>query len=540
MENNKKNKKGSALAFMLVIMTVVSILLVSILQYVSSQIKYGSYNYSKEEAFQIAEAGMNYYKWYLAHVMETRTTPQDVLDYWENGDGYGNSPLGTEHDCDESGAYIANYSSGSVKGKYCIEVTPPEDWSTIFTVKIVGWTDKAPETKRTIQARFRKPSFSDFMLVSDKQFTLGDRTETHGRVHSNEGVYFNGVAYNIVSSEKDTYSFDGTILGIGSGTKSGVWTRWSNEFNTVQGENVFQAGKQIGTSEGATHWSFPAIDYWIDYAKSKVPGGAATPTNNICNDDACYFNNTGEGREIILNGSTFTVCDVNSYYDSCPDLTDPVTGIEYNFCKIFFVNIPKYSIKSYARTNGTTGSGCSSCSGICAPRGPFNIPDNGVIYVENNAWVRGILGNSSNHKKVTIIAASPGKNIIVGHAGANSNILYSSRDGEDVLGLLAQNNIEIAKDSPSTFSIDGALMSRNGRVGRDFYLDLASFFNSSTINFYGSIVSYNKPTIEQVVFGSFSSGYKNVNFNFDNNLIYYPPPFFPTGVGYSLDNWEEL
>ena len=49
---------------------------------------------------------MNFYKWYLAKEMETRTTPQDVLDFWANDD-----PIGTEHDCDEAGAYVANYEA---------------------------------------------------------------------------------------------------------------------------------------------------------------------------------------------------------------------------------------------------------------------------------------------------------------------------------------------------------------------------------------------------------------------------------------------
>jgi hypothetical protein len=28
--------------------------------------------------------------------------------------------------------------------------------------------------------------------------------------------------------------------------------------------------------------------------------------------------------------------------------------------------------------------------------------------------------------------------------------------------------------------------------------------------------------------------------NFDNNLLYYPPPYFPTGTEYSIDLWDEL
>ncbi|HRZ95340.1 MAG TPA: pilus assembly PilX N-terminal domain-containing protein [Candidatus Moranbacteria bacterium] len=537
---NIKNRKGSVLAFMLVIMTAITIILVSILQYISSQMRYGFHSYDREESLQIAESGINFYKWYLAKEMNTLTTPQEVLDYW-NGD-----PIGIDYDCDETGAYISDYESGNVKGQYCIEVDPPDEWSTVFTVRSVGWTEGNSNLKRTIQARFRRPSFSEFMIVGDKQFTLNDQAEVHGRLHSNEGIHFNGVAYNTVSSEADTYYYSDALIPWGQwGWKNGVWTYWSGEYNNTLNKDVFQVGKQIGTSQGATHWDFPSVDPYINFARTKSLEGVSPP-NTPCDSNGCYFNNTGEGRKITLNGGTFSACDVNSYCGNCKTINVDLGGYTFPFnlgcCQgtwilgVICTNYcNKYSIINYKRTDGTSGT-CSSCSGQCAARGPYAIPNNGVIYVEDNVWLGGTLGASSNHKRVSILAAdmslNPGPSMFLGE----NNLTYSSYDGSDMLGLLGQNNVEIIKASQDNLRIDGALMARYGRVGRDlYYLD-----SRNSVTFYGSIMTNGKFNVGKGIIPTIDVGYQHSYLNFDNNLLYNPPPFFPTGVGYSMDSWEEL
>lgn len=529
--NSKKIFKGSALAFVLVIMSAVLILLVSILQYIASQFKYGFYNYQKEESLQIAEAGINFYKWYLNKEMETRTTPQDVQDFWAN-----DNPIGTEHDCDESGAYIVNYQSGDVNGKYCLEVTPPDEWSTIFTVRSVGWTDKNPNIKRTVQVRFRRPSFSEYMLVGNQQLVLNDEAVAHGRIHSNEGVAFNGVAYNIVSSEKSTYSYNGAIFGWGAATKPGVWTYWNNEYNNTLHQNVFQAGKQVGTAQGATHWDFPSVNSYINFARSESmeginPPEAGDPCNSsghtFCDSSGCYFNNCGEGRHIIMNGSTMNVCTVNSY---CTNQLGCCLGF---LCWAGYFE--KYSPMNYKKNSGT--GTCNSCSTGNECASTYSIPNNGAVYVEDNAWVEGTVGSSSGHKRVSLVAAditlaSEGKNIFIGR----NNLVYSSYEGADIIGLLAQNDVEIIRNSQNNLRIDGALMAKNGRVGRDLYIvDLPN-----SVTFFGSIISNGVFNVGKAIFSTWDVGYQHAYLNFDNNLLYYPPPFFPTGVGYSVDLWEEL
>ena len=46
---------------------------------------------------------------------------------------------------------------------------------------------------------------------------------------------------------------------------------------------------------------------------------------------------------------------------------------------------------------------------------------------------------------------------------------YTNTNGNDVLGLIAQGNVNVGMVSDDSFEIDGALMAENGRVGRFYY-----------------------------------------------------------------------
>src|SRR5665648_367260 len=116
--NFRKNKikKGSALAYGLVVMFCVSIILTSMLGYVTAQLKFSFNRVEREEAFQIAESGVYYYRWYLAHETSGKTA-QQIQAFWESG-----NPLGV------GDAYESDYEG---LGKSKIEVTAPSPGSTI-------------------------------------------------------------------------------------------------------------------------------------------------------------------------------------------------------------------------------------------------------------------------------------------------------------------------------------------------------------------------------------------------------------------------
>ena len=489
MKRINKKQAGSALAYGLIIMAIVSIILVSMLQYISSQIKFSFSRGEREEAFQIAESGVYFYRWYLAHEVSGKTASQ-IKDFWKNG-----SPYGVASD------YEAEFfdPEGGALGKYSIHVQPPDPDSTIVVVKSTGWTYKEPSIKRVVQARFRRPSWSEYAVMANDVMRFGPGTQIYGKVQSNDGVRFDGVAHNIVSSSMDKYDdpdHSGAVeFGVHTHVNTPPGSGVTDTFRAAEAPpsalttrtDVFQAGRQFPV---------PTIDF----------NGVISDLNNMkiaaqTSGQGLYFDNAGGGRRLILKSDgSFDMCIVNTY-DSA-----------------------SYAISKYNKISG--GGTCNSCSGACLKNYP--IPNKGVIFVENNIWVEG----SINNARIAIVAANliggTKANIYIG----NDNLLYTNFDGKDIIGLIGQQNISVIQNSLDSLTIDAALLAQSGRVGRDYYG--GSHKNSITVN--GSIAT----NLRYGFAYTDGTGYNARTLNFDNNLLYFPPPYFPTGTEYSIDLWDEL
>ncbi|MFO7806876.1 MAG: hypothetical protein R6V40_00425, partial [Candidatus Moraniibacteriota bacterium] len=223
---NKKNKLGSRgmiSAYILISASIAAVLLTSLAVFVSSNQRRSSNEVSRQKALQIAEQGIFYYRWYLAHSLDGKN-PKQVQDFWEV-----QSPLGIDTPFEKE---VKN-NEGDVVGTYKIEVTPPESYSTIVNVVSSGWTKKHPEIKRKVKVRFRKPSWSEYSIAANDVMRFGEGTNVNGPIHSNNGIRFDGVANNKVTSSVEEYYDPDT-----SSYKPGVWTSQSNE------DEVFLAGKE--------------------------------------------------------------------------------------------------------------------------------------------------------------------------------------------------------------------------------------------------------------------------------------------------------
>jgi hypothetical protein len=77
-------------------------------------------------------------------------------------------------------------------------------------------------------------------------------------------------------------------------------------------------------------------------------------------------------------------------------------------------------------------------------------------------------------------------------------------------------------------------MAQLGRVGRDYYSSHS--YDKDTITINGSMAT----NLRYGFAYTDGTGYDNRILNFDNNLLYYPPPYFPTGTEYAIDLWDEL
>nr|MBP7822657.1 hypothetical protein [Candidatus Moranbacteria bacterium] len=112
-------------------------------------------------------------------------------------------------------------------------------------------------------------------------------------------------------------------------------------------------------------------------------------------------------------------------------------------------------------------------------------------------------------------------------------------DCTDMIGLIGQNDVEVYRQSNDILRLDASLLAQTGRVGRANYT--GGFALRDTITVYGAIASNERYGFAWAdMLGNHVSGYETRNLYYDNNLLYCPPPYFPTGSQYTLDLWEEL
>lgn len=471
MNSHKAFLRGSILAYGLVIMFMLSIIMTSIISFIANQTKYSLQTHAREQAFQIAESGIHFYRWYLAHQVEGRTA-QQVATFWATGNPYGvATPYEVEY----------NDPGGDPIGKYRLEVTPPDTGSTVVIVKATGWTYRYPSVTRVIQVRFRKPSWSEYAVLANDTMRFGAGTEVFGKIHSNQGIRFDGLAHNIVSSAVASYD-DPDHTGA---NEFGVHTHVAPTdplppAAVPDRTDVFEGGRSFPVA--ATDFNGVLGD--LSYIKSQAQAGV---------NGSRYFDNSHQGRHIILKSNdTFDIRTVQSF------------------------NASTNEINNY--------------SGAWAN---YSIPDDGIIFVENNAWVEGTV----NGRRVTIVAANllsaAKKTIYLG-----KDIRYTNYDCTDMVGLIGQQDVEVYRGSNNILRLDASLIAQLGRVGRSNYTGATAIRNTITV--YGAIASNQRYGFAWAdMLGNHVSGYQNRNLYYDNNLLYCPPPYFPTGTQYEMDLWQE-
>ncbi len=416
--------------------------------------------HGSEMAFQIAEAGIEYYKWHLAH---------DEDDYQ---DGTG-----------APGPYVHDYfdKDGGKIGEYSLSITPPPAGSSIVTVESTGYTTAYPDTKRKLKARIGFPSLTDYAFLTNSDVWIGDNEAIHGKLHANGGIRFDGTTDSIISSAKETYTCK-TFHGCNNQIKPGIW----------------------GDGEPENFWQFPvpAFDFnGITVDLAEVKAGAQS--------SGVYLSSSGKkGWHLKFKADgTFDAFKVTSLYP----IPSPGYGKDVNGVKHY----ESYDIKTEIFYQN------------------YSLPANGLIFVEDLTWVDGTV-----HGKATVGSGKfPVSPATYTSIAIPNNIIYTAKDGTDVLGLMAQNHILIPRKSPDTLEIDAAMIAQNGSAQRFYYP--GNILNNLTI--YGSVVSNGVWTWSWVTQGgSITSGYKNTNTTYDANLTFGPPPSFPVGNGYQLISWEEV
>jgi hypothetical protein len=342
------------------------------------------------------------------------------------------------------------------------------------------------------------PSFARYSVAANADIRFGEGTQVYGQLHSNGGIRFDGTAYNLVTSAQSTYDDPDHSGPFEYGVHTHVAPVDAAPPTALSVRNdVFTAGRQFPV---------PAIDFTgitQDLAAMKTAAQTAS---------GYYRGSSGaQGYEIVLKTTDrFDLYRVNS-----------VASVSTS-CR-----------NNSASTVAGWGSWTVNTRTLLASNVSF--PANGIIFIEDNLWISGQIATA----RLNIGAGRfPVNAATYASITTNADLLYTNYDGQDVIGLIAQNHINVGLGSDTDLRVDAAMIAQNGRVGRYHYAQQCGGNYSRT-----RITSYGMIGTNQRYGWAYTdgTGYQTRVIIYDANLLYAPPPNFPiTASQYDIVSWEEV
>ena len=477
-KSTKTITKGVIILQVMVFAAIAIAIIAALASFTANSVNLGRVTYNREQAFQSAEAGIDYYRWHLAHASTD----------FQDGTGAAGPYVHTLYD-----------KNGNSVGQFSLTITAPSQGSTLVKIKSSGTSVFDSSFSRKIETQIAKPSIAEHAFAGNGAMRFGVGTEVFGSIFSNGGIRFDGLAHNLVSSGVATYTdtdSDACTTSNSYGVHTCLSPRDPTSPTTLPSRpDVFNAGRLMAQ---------PTIDF-------------SGFTNDIANlksmaqaSDGFYRDTAGTGyvgyHRVLKTNDTFDLYKINSW-------------ASLGNCTAQSPNTSSWSI------------------GTQTIQGNYPFPANGIIFLQDNTVVDGQI----NGARLTITAAllpepsdtTQYKNIIV-----NNDLSYTNYDGTDSIGLVGQGGVMVGMISDDNLKIDGALMAQHNIVGRFYYGGSSCTYKNRTIlSLYGMIASYGRYGFAYTD----GTGYATRSISYDANLLYAPPPEYPlTSDQYQILSWQEV
>lgn len=196
-------QRGYLMVYVLVFASVFMVILTSFVTFIVTQSRLIEQRVQFEQAGQIAEAGLNYYRWYLAHYPNSTTTAITGV--------YSDPELGP----------IGEYQLTLASTSYCGTIMARQ-------VSSRGFTYADPTVDRTLQARYARPNVAEYSFILNSSVWAGDDRIISGPYHSNGGVRMDGTHNSSVTSQLPTWSCTPSFGCNPTTTRNGVFTTTGN------------------------------------------------------------------------------------------------------------------------------------------------------------------------------------------------------------------------------------------------------------------------------------------------------------------------
>jgi hypothetical protein len=228
---------------------------------------------AQTEALSLAEAGIEYYRWFLAHY------PEDT----QNGTGVP-GPYVIPYDDPETG----------VAGEITLEVDANEWCGELTSVDIssTGSPESDPSVARTVTARYARPSVGTYSYILNDSVWAGSDRVINGPYHSNGGINMDGTANADVTSSLSTWNCtssygcspaQSTAPGVtGDGPNQNLWSYPVPQVNFGGISADFGSLKTLAQSNGIYYGRYSTgtnqnlESYWRGYRLTFNSNGTVT------------------------------------------------------------------------------------------------------------------------------------------------------------------------------------------------------------------------------------------------------------------------
>lgn len=475
-------QRGLILVNTLVFASIATIILVGLTSWFGVTITSARDVVLREQAFQIAEAGVDYYRWHLAH------WPSDYQD-------------GTA----TSGPYAHQFynRAGEHIGDFALTITPPPSGSTIVTVESTGSLVSNPAISRSVRVQLAIPSWAKFAVVSNSDVRFGVGTEVFGPIHSNGGIRFDGLAHNVITSARTSYD-DPDHSG---GNEFGVHTHVSPTDPLPPSVvpvrlDVFEAGRTFPV---------PSVDF------NGITSDLAT-MKALAQSGGQYFAASGGigYRMLLQTNDTFLLYRVNS-------VTTPHS--------------------SCTNVNNETGWGTWTVN-TETYLGTYAFPLNGIIFLEDHVWVSGQINTARISIVAGRFPDTPAnrRNIIftndILYTNYNGTDVIALIAQNNILtGMASLSTLRVDAALIAQYGTVGRYYYRAPYWSFGNRPGCSPYHERTQLTLYGMIGS----NLRYGFAFTDGTGYDTRIINYDANLLYAPPPEFPlTTDQYQVISWEEI
>lgn len=456
------------LVFMGVFATIVGMLS----SYLLTQANVTRAKYAREQAFGIAESGLEYYRWFLAHNPDNLT----------NGTGLP-GPY----------SYVVEDPEGGQIGTASLSIAGNTSCGVVQSIEITsqGTADASPAFKRTLTARWARPSVAEYSHVINSNVWAGADRNIVGPYHSNGGIRMDGTNNSTVSSAVSTWTCTSTFGCSPSQSKPGVW----------------------GAGSGSPLWKYPVPNF--NFAGIASDFGAL---KGYAQTQGRYFDTVStsgqRGYHIVFkNDNTVDVYRVNT------------TAWRWT---IHIDNLSTWQ-KDYHQITGETFLGNYSIPAGCP-----------IILAEDNVWLEGTVAG-----KVIVIAADPEDASYNPDIILQGNIGYTSTGGSVGLTAVAERSVVYGYNIPDNMSVRGIFVAQSGYYGRNLYpCWYAPYDKRNSLSLHGSVVSNGRVGTKwgystSGCYGQWS-GFNTRTDTYDRLLAFSPPPFTPfASADHKFIIWKE-